>query len=519
MLTMIYRFRWAACQLDTLTECVSRGMIFDALKDLPKTLDETYDRIVRKIDERRTATAARQILTWLTYAEHPLTATEVLQVTGLVIDNGHYFDEEKVLEDVNDILRICSSLVSITTTTSSSDGTSVNEHTADDSFHHTMDSDSNVPYVRLAHFSVKEYLLSNRPCISIYRLAEEESHDVLAKCCLVYLLRFHEDEWRSPNCEAIFPLARYASRYWTRHARASVTPSEGQKDLSIELFTRNSTAYSAWMRFFDVGQPWERAPDIQREVYEMPDPLYVASHEGLAYAASGILDAGADVNAQKDRFGSALFTASARGYEQVVQILIDAGADINAQGGDFDRLRQSSHCLMLGVLSVLRYTFSRGHTNVMEELAECGGDEKLREALYKSIAKCQGHGEQFGDALYAASAGGYENVVQILKEAGADVNAQKGGYHNALYAGSARGHAKVVQMLLDAGADVNAQKEDVDTVLQAASEGGHEKVVQLLLEAGADVNAHNEGRDTALQAASRRGHEKVVQLLKDAGAV
>jgi hypothetical protein len=107
MLTIIGRFRWAAYQLDTLTECVTRGIILDAVKDLPGTLDETYDRIIRKIDERRTVDAARRVSTWLTYAECPLTATEILQVTGIVTEDAHRFDGDKVLEDSNHNLRIC----------------------------------------------------------------------------------------------------------------------------------------------------------------------------------------------------------------------------------------------------------------------------------------------------------------------------------------------------------------------------------------------------------------------------
>jgi ankyrin repeat protein len=46
-----------------------------------------------------------------------------------------------------------------------------------------------------------------------------------------------------------------------------------------------------------------------------------------------LLEAGADVNAQGGRHGSALQGASAKGYEQTVQRLLEAGADGNAQGG------------------------------------------------------------------------------------------------------------------------------------------------------------------------------------------
>lgn len=159
---MIRRFRWAACQLDTLAGCVTRGKVRRALKELPKTLDETYARILCAIDAGEHAEEALKILTWLTHAERPLTATEVLQVTGIVMEDVHRFDVDEVLEDPNDILRICSSLVSIATGTRGSDEVSDNDSTDGESSYGETNADSDVTYVRLAHFSVKEYLDSSR---------------------------------------------------------------------------------------------------------------------------------------------------------------------------------------------------------------------------------------------------------------------------------------------------------------------------------------------------------------------
>lgn len=426
-LTTVCRFRWAACQLDALAQCVTRGKVRRALQHLPKTLDETYARILRAIDEGQNAEEALKILTWLSYAERPLTATEVCQVTGIVTGEDCRFDEDEVLEDSNDILRICSSLVSIATAGRGSNESDDDddEVTYDQSLGGEQGPGSGVMYVRLAHFSVKEYLISTRPSVERYRLGGQESHDTLATCCLVYLLRFNKDEWQHPDCESVFSLARYASRFWTQHARISGECSDQQRDLSTELFTQNSTAFLAWMRFFDINQPWDRDPDIRRTLDASPEPLYVASHEGLAQAVSAILNAGAEVNAQGGYYGNALQAASLRGHERVMQMLLAAGADVNAQGG------------------------------------------------------------YYGNALQAASFGGHEKVVQMLLAAGAEVNAQRGRYGNSLQAAASGGHEKVVQMLLASGAKVNAQGGYYGNALQAASIGGHEKVVQMLLAAGA----------------------------------
>jgi hypothetical protein len=45
------RFRWAACQLDALENCLDYRTLQRAVVSLPKTLDETYARVLRGIPE------------------------------------------------------------------------------------------------------------------------------------------------------------------------------------------------------------------------------------------------------------------------------------------------------------------------------------------------------------------------------------------------------------------------------------------------------------------------------------
>lgn len=58
-------------------------------------------------------------------------------------------------------------------------------------------------------------------------------------------------------------------------------------------------------------------------------------------------------------------------------------------------------------------------------------------------------GENYGNALQAASYGGYEEIVQMLLDRGADVNAQGGKFGSALQAPTCGGHEKIAQMLLE----------------------------------------------------------------------
>src|SRR5438105_2244232 len=72
----IERFPWIACQLETLRSCLTRTALKKALTSLPKTLPDTYDRILTSTVEGHREAALRA-LQWLTYAVRPLTLYEV----------------------------------------------------------------------------------------------------------------------------------------------------------------------------------------------------------------------------------------------------------------------------------------------------------------------------------------------------------------------------------------------------------------------------------------------------------
>jgi hypothetical protein len=62
-------------------------MIQKALSSLPKTLDDTYDRILCQIDKEYIQYTL-QILHWLTYSARPLGIEEIAEVTAIDTENG-----------------------------------------------------------------------------------------------------------------------------------------------------------------------------------------------------------------------------------------------------------------------------------------------------------------------------------------------------------------------------------------------------------------------------------------------
>ncbi|KAH7065082.1 hypothetical protein B0J12DRAFT_24715 [Macrophomina phaseolina] len=434
-------FRWAVCQLDELGKCRTRAMLRKALATLPPTLDETYDRILSAISEADSQYAIR-ILQWLTFSARSLSVDEVAEIVAIDVKDEPRFDRDEVLEDPLEVLNICSSLITMTT----------------DKRGGRLGLARQV--VVLAHYSVKEYLLSDRiqkGSAAHYGMQATACHDAIAKGCLGYLLQFQRSELLSRDATEEFKLAEYCAEFWMKHARATEERTEGFSQVAMNLLLKKSDAYLNWLRIHDPERPQQRF-NFSRVLGPVPAPLYYVSLFGLRKIVKLLVEKGADVNAQGGYYGNALQAASVRGHEQVVRLLLEKGADVNAQGG------------------------------------------------------------RYGNALQAASVGGHEQEVRLLVEKGADVNAQGGYYGNALQAASVEGHEQVVRLLLEKGADVNAQGGYYGNALQAASVEGHEQVVRLLLEKGADVNAQGGEYGNALYAASVRGYEQVVKLLLKKGA-
>jgi hypothetical protein len=162
------------CQLDTLGKCCNRAMLRKSLATLPRTLDQTYDRILTGIGEEYSEYAMR-ILQWLTFSARPLSVEEVAEVVAIDVTRDPAFDRDEVLEDQLEVLDICSSLVTITT--NEADGR----------------SGSTQRIVALAHYSVQEYFVSDRikrGSAKQYSMQEIECHDAIARGSLQYLIQF-----------------------------------------------------------------------------------------------------------------------------------------------------------------------------------------------------------------------------------------------------------------------------------------------------------------------------------------
>ena len=101
-----------------LRKCIKLDGLTKALKSLPPTLDETYERILLSIDNEN-CNDAFKVLQWLAFSARPVTLAEMVEVLAVDFTNSKpKFDPDLRMPDSEDILVICSSLVTTSSTAS-----------------------------------------------------------------------------------------------------------------------------------------------------------------------------------------------------------------------------------------------------------------------------------------------------------------------------------------------------------------------------------------------------------------
>ncbi|KAH8999577.1 hypothetical protein EDB86DRAFT_3242615 [Lactarius hatsudake] len=131
-------FRWVYCQLEVLRYCFPTD-VRRVLEELPKSLDETYKRILEGISNANREHSYR-LLQCLTVASRPLLVEELAELLAIDLKTGQIpkLNTDWRWEDQEEaVLSACSSLV-------------------------TVIVDDGERVVQFSHFSVKEFLTSDR---------------------------------------------------------------------------------------------------------------------------------------------------------------------------------------------------------------------------------------------------------------------------------------------------------------------------------------------------------------------
>ena len=155
------------CQLQTLRHAVQPN-VRRILEKLPKTLDETYERILRNINENNQE-HARRLLHCLAISIRPLHVEELAEILAFNFDAAEasvliFHPDRRPKNPEHAILSICSSLISIIENRGSR-------------------------VVQFSHLSVKEFLTSSHLAsstgnLSSYHILPGPAHTILTQLCL-----------------------------------------------------------------------------------------------------------------------------------------------------------------------------------------------------------------------------------------------------------------------------------------------------------------------------------------------
>jgi ankyrin repeat protein len=452
------------------------------LKELPETLDETYERILRDINKANRDHAYR-LLQCLTVAVRPLRVAELAEVLAVDFETASRGETSKLNTDLRwedqeeAVLSTCSSLISV-----------VDEH--------------GDQVVQFSHFSVKEFLTSSRitgssAVVSRFHIHPEPAHTIAAKACLGVLLRLGEfvDEG---NVKDKFPLARYAAKHWVDHARFGNVSSYIQEGME-DLFGPDKPYFAAWLQVHDI----DTSPSYGSVLYyfalsfvstpKTTTPLYYAALCGLHDLAKQlIIKYPQQVNTASGYYVSPLGAALSRGHFEIAQLLYERGADIDIQGCDNRTpLRGAS---FMGHLEIVQWLLSRSaNSSIPDNLSD-------------------------RTPLHAAASSGHVEVSRSLLQYKADIHAHDNQGQTPLHLAVEDGHVNLARLLLEHGADVNARNNSRNTPLLVALNNGHLEEARLLIEHGANIDVEDDEGSTAFQVASEEGYHDFAKLLSDLGS-
>ena len=328
--------------MDALSSCRSVLQLRDTLRSLPETLVKTYERILCKISKRDYHYAI-QILRWLSFCARSLCLAEVAEVIAIDSKESLYVDPNKRFKDPYDILEICLSLISVEESEIVPYIDSPNDSCSDADIYANSDDaltiDTDIvsetsrkderqfkTTIMLAHFSVKEYLVSDRirhGSASKYSLEEAQSNGSIAEDCLSYLLHVIQ-----PKIWMFVSLEEYFLRYWFEHIRFAERAPSTAFTLTNELFMLKEDTFVNWISLYNPDKLVLGWSSFHRK--SGGPPLYYASLLGLLGPVATLIEKGADVNAQGGWYENALKVASTTGHVKIVQLLLDNGADIDA---------------------------------------------------------------------------------------------------------------------------------------------------------------------------------------------
>ena len=425
------------CQLETLRHCLPPS-VQRTLDELPESLDETYERIIKGIKKPNRNHALR-ILQCLVVATRPLQVEELAEVLAVDFDDAEGMPKLNVTwrwEDQEQaLLGSCSSLIAIV-------------------------ESNETRIVQFSHFSVKEFLTSTRLATSIggvsnYYIALEPAHIILAQACMSILLRSDD---RAEECDVTnnSPLAKYAAEHWVAHVQLGKAPSCLRKSME-SLFDADKPYFDSWVQLHDIDTDSPESPfhPFTPFLKSQATPLYYAALCGFQDLVEHLIAHNPEhINATGGYYVAPLIVALKAGHSRTAKFLRDNGAHPNVTG--------------YGARTPLLAAAWSGDFKMVQVLLEYQANVNARNADDETPL-------HFKYPYYSGRPNvrsSLPKVARLLLEHGADVNALGSNRFTPLHFAVQYGTVEFVRVLLEHGADIGAETKDGETAFQFV--GGEE---------------------------------------------
>ena len=329
--------------------------------------------------------------------------------------------------------------------------------------------------VQFSHFSVKEYLTSERLAtssgdVSRYHIDLEPAHTILAQACMGILLQ-SDDHVEEHSGGKRSPLANYAAKHWVTHAQFERVSSFLRKPMEY-LFNLDMPHFVAWLQLHDIDTSLKTPFSDYRVSRESGvTPLYYAALCGFQDLVEHlVVKYPQHVNPGDDNYGPPLVAALARRHFQTARHLLDNGAHVDVR--NYTKRTPLSFAAWYGDLEMVQV------------LLDYNADTKARSSATWTPLHVVPQGFQsFGIHHHGHQM--LADVARLLLEHGADVNALTGDGQTPLHVAANWRTVEVVRVLLEHGADVGAKDNEGRTPFQIASACGNKEIIELLSEKGA----------------------------------
>ena len=517
---LLNRFRWVFCQLEVLRHCFPAS-IRQILDQLPQSLDETYVRVLNQISPANQAHAHR-MLQCLLVAVRPLRVEELAELLAFEFDAEQegipkYRAAWRLDDQTHAVLSTCSSLVTI----------------VDDKTDWYFRQRPRRQVVQFSHFSVKEFLLSNRltSSISRYRIRPGPAHTILTQACIGFLL--HLDEDIDEESAKGFPLADYAARYWVEHAKYKDVAAR-VKDGMETLFDPDKPYFAAWIGIYDLDKmkvfytptpsespvipsppsslasfrtlPPPSLPPVFRP--SLPQPSLPLGFQPMSPPPNSESDSQSEISPLTSPIppppspNPLYYSVLCGFYDLVKHLLIKFPQYVNATYGRYE--------------FPLSAALSEDHLEVGRLLLEHGANVDARKTTGKTALL----------KVFSQPHRSLVDIVTLLLKHGADVNLQDRNFTSALHLAENHGELEVARLLLKYKADFNSRDINGNTPLHILSGRrpgiyNEEDIfdhARLLLNYGADVNSQDNRNQTPLHVAMRKELFTLARIFIEHGA-